>query len=55
MTENNGNFNIWDLSQSFEQADPRYRPAVVVTQYAEILRHNRWAAGIYASVRGANL
>ena len=45
VTEINGNFNTWDLAQSFEEAIPRYQLAVVVAQYAEILRHSPWAAG----------
>jgi len=49
VTEINGNFNTWDLVQSFEQADPRFQLAVIVAQYAELLRHSPWAAGTYAS------
>jgi Ca-activated chloride channel family protein len=49
VTEINGNFNTWDLSASFEQADPRYQMAVVVAQYAELLRRSPWAAGTSAS------
>jgi Ca-activated chloride channel family protein len=49
VTEINGNFNTWDLAQSFESADPRYQLAVVVAQYAEMLRHSPWAAGTSAS------
>jgi Ca-activated chloride channel family protein len=49
VTEINGNFNTWDLAQSFESADPRYQLAVVVAQYAELLRHSPWAAGTSAS------
>jgi hypothetical protein len=49
VTEINGNFNTWDLAASFEQADPRYQLAVVVMQYAEMLRHSPWAAGTYGS------
>ena len=49
VTEINGNFNTWDLAESFEQADPRYQLAVVVMQYAEMLRHSPWAAGTYGS------
>jgi Ca-activated chloride channel family protein len=49
VTEINGNFNTWDLAQSFENADPRYQLAVVVAQYAELLRHSPWAAGTSAS------
>jgi hypothetical protein len=45
VTEINGNFNTWNLAQSFEQADARYQLAVVVAQYAELLRHSPWAAG----------
>jgi Ca-activated chloride channel family protein len=48
VTEINGNFNTWDLAQSFEQADPRYQLAVVVAQYADLLRHSPWAAGTSA-------
>jgi hypothetical protein len=49
VTEINGNFNSWDLAQSFEQADTRYQLAVVVAKYAELLRHSPWAAGSFAS------
>jgi hypothetical protein len=49
VTEINGNFNTWDLAESFEQADPRYQLAVVVAQYAEVLRNSPWAAGTYSS------
>jgi Ca-activated chloride channel family protein len=49
VTEINGNFNTWDLAQSLEQADPRYQLAVIVAQYAELLRHSPWAAGTSAS------
>ena len=45
VTEINGNFNTCDLAASFEQADPRYQLAVIVSQYAELLRHSPWAAG----------
>jgi len=37
------------LAASFEQADPRYQLAVVVAQYAELLRHSPWATGTYGS------
>ena len=49
VTEINGNFNTWDLAQSFESAAPRYQLAVVVAQYAEVLRNSPWAAETYAS------
>jgi Ca-activated chloride channel family protein len=45
VTEINGNFNTLDLAQSFEQADACYQLAVVVAQYAELLRHSPWATG----------
>jgi Ca-activated chloride channel family protein len=45
VTEINGNFNTWDLEKNFEQADPRYQLAVVVAQYAELLRNSPWAEG----------
>jgi hypothetical protein len=40
--------NTWDLAQSFKQADPCDQLAVIVAQYAEMLRHSPWAAGTYA-------
>lgn len=45
VIEINGNFNTWDLAASFEQADPRYQLAVLVAQYAELLRRSPWAQG----------
>lgn len=42
VTEINGNYNTWDLASSFENASPRYQLAVVVAQYAEILRQSPW-------------
>jgi len=45
VIEINGNFNTWDLSNSFEQADSRYQLAVLVAQYAEVLRKSPWAQG----------
>jgi len=49
VTEINGNFNTWELAESFESAYPRYQLAAVVAQYAERLRHSPWAADTYAS------
>jgi hypothetical protein len=46
-TEMNGNFNIWDLAESFEEANPCYQLAVIVAPYAEMLRCSPWAAGTY--------
>lgn len=43
VQEINGNFNTWDLSGSFEEATPRYQLAVVVSQYAELLRNSYWS------------
>lgn len=45
VTEINGNFNTWDLAPTFDQADARYQLAVVVAQYAELLRGSPWASG----------
>jgi len=47
--EINGNFNTWDLAGSFEEAAPHYRLAVLVTQFAEVLRQSPWARGISMS------
>ncbi len=49
VTEINGNFNSWELAASFEEASPRYQLAVIVAQYAELLRHSSWAVGTSAS------
>jgi Ca-activated chloride channel family protein len=49
VTEINGNFNTWDLFPTFDGAPPRYQLAVVVSQYAELLRHSPWATGTSAS------
>lgn len=38
-----GDFNTWDLSASFDEANPRYQLAVTAAQYAELLRHSYWA------------
>ena len=38
VREINGNFNTWDLYASFEESDPRYQLAVLVSAYAEVLR-----------------
>ena len=46
VKEINGNFNTWDLAQRFEDTSPRYQLAVVVMQYAEILRRSPWAYNI---------
>ena len=45
VTEINGNFNTWDLAANFEEASPRYQLAVLVAQYADVLRHSPWATG----------
>lgn len=37
------------MAQRFENADHRYQLAVVVMQYAELLRHSPWAAGTFSS------
>jgi Ca-activated chloride channel family protein len=43
VTEINGNFNTWNMAQSFEETSPRYQLAVTVAQYAELLQHSPWA------------
>jgi Ca-activated chloride channel family protein len=43
VREINGNFNTWDLALNFESASPRYQLAVIVAQYAEMLRRSPWA------------
>ncbi|MAT42129.1 MAG: hypothetical protein CL609_07290 [Anaerolineaceae bacterium] len=43
VTETNGNFNTWDLSEHFEETSPYYQLSVIVMQYAEILRESPWA------------
>ena len=45
VREINGNFNTWDLASAFESTSPRYQLAVVVAQYAELLRFSPWAVG----------
>ena len=42
--EINGNFNTWGLAHSFEDAAPHFQLAVLVGQYAEILRHSPYAS-----------
>lgn len=46
VEEINGNFNTWDLDSSFDDAPLHYQLAVVVSQYAEVLRGSRWAEGV---------
>jgi hypothetical protein len=42
--------NRWEAALvALKQADPRYQLAVVVAQFAELLRHSPWAAGTYVS------
>ncbi len=43
VTEINGNYNTWDVVSNFENASPHFQLAVVVAQYAEILRESPWA------------
>ncbi len=40
VQEINHNVNTWDLAASFDSADERYQLAVVVAQYAELLRQS---------------
>jgi Ca-activated chloride channel family protein len=46
VNEINGNFNTWDLAQRFEDTSPRYQLALVVMQYAEVLRRSPWAYNV---------
>ena len=43
VREMNGNFNTWDIASHFEETDPHYQLAVVVGQFAEILRQSPYA------------
>ena len=43
MQEINGNVNSWDLNGAFQATDPHYQMAVVVAQFAELLRNSYWA------------
>ncbi len=45
VSEINGNINTWDLAGNFESAPLHYQLAVVVAQYAELLRFSPWAKG----------
>jgi len=43
VKEINGNYNTWDLEASYYDADPHYQLTVLVSQFAETLRHSPWA------------
>ncbi|PKO13184.1 MAG: VWA domain-containing protein [Chloroflexi bacterium HGW-Chloroflexi-10] len=43
VQEINGNYNTWDLFSNFEDTNHRYQLAVLVMQYAEVLRESPWA------------
>jgi Ca-activated chloride channel family protein len=43
VKEINGNFNSWDIADNFRSTDIHYQLAVVVMQYAEVLRQSPWA------------
>ena len=45
VKEINGNYNTWDMAKSFDSASTRYQLAVVVAQFAELLRHSPYANG----------
>ncbi len=45
VKEINGNFNTWDLAESFDDASLRYQLDVVVAQFAELLRRSPYAEG----------
>ncbi len=40
VKEINGNFNTWDLADSFDDSDAYYQLAVTVAQFAELLRES---------------
>lgn len=46
VREINGNFNTWDLSNSFPETAPRYQLAILAGYYAEALRNSPWAQSI---------
>ena len=46
VEEISGNFGTADLAPSFDDAPLHYQLAVVVSQYAELLRHSYWADGL---------
>jgi len=45
VSEINGNFNTWDMAPTFYEAPHRFQLAVIVSQFAEILRFSPWASG----------
>jgi Ca-activated chloride channel homolog len=44
VREINGNTNTWDVAASFEDSDPHFQLAVLVAQFAEVLRLSPYAA-----------
>ncbi len=46
VSEINGNLNTWDLSASFERANPYFRLGAVVARFAEVLRASPYAGGV---------
>ncbi len=52
VQEISGNFDTSNLAPSFDDAPLHYQLAVVVSQYAELLRHSYWADGLnYEALR----
>lgn len=45
VKEINGNVNSWDVTNSFEQASPRFQLDATVAHWAEILRHSPYVDG----------
>jgi hypothetical protein len=45
VKEINGVFTTENLVRSFDDAPLNYQLAVIVSQYAELLRHSYWAEG----------
>lgn len=46
VREMNGNTNTWDLAGRFEDADPHFQLAVLVGQFAEVLRLSPYTAEV---------
>jgi Ca-activated chloride channel family protein len=42
VQETDGILNTWDIARSYADASPRYRLAVTVMQFAEVLRQSPW-------------
>ncbi len=43
VQEINGDFNMWNMARTFDDASPRYQLNVVVAEFAEVLRYSPYA------------